>query len=183
MFGFVVLAVCVIWTLSGRKSLKPVLAWGVGVGVGAAVLGDIGIVPFMGALNALGIGSAVGAVFGMTRAFRHGTPAKPGVPADFAATHAHDNLAINSRDQLWVRTEDGREVVLSRYEVRETAHLWHPDRGYKGRNRIEVRTIRLDMPLVVVPFNRHPETVFGAPKNAAEAEEWHARLSAFLQRS
>jgi hypothetical protein len=118
----------------------------------------------------------------MTRAFRHGTPAKPSVPADFAATFAHDNIAVNGRDQLWLRDIHGTELVLSKFEVREWSHLWHPDRGYKGNNRLELRTIRLDRPVVTVAFRRHSETVFGAPKNAQEAEEWHARLSAYMRR-
>lgn len=182
MFGFVILVVAIIWTLSARKPLGPVLAWGFGLAVAAGLLGAIGLLPFLGSANAAGLGAAFGSVVGFARTVRHRASSRSRVPADFGATHAHDNLAINGRDQLWIRGEDCREVVLSRYEVRETAHLWHPDRGYKGRNRIEVRTIRLDLPLVVAPFNRHPETIFGAPKNAAEAEEWHARLSAFLQR-
>lgn len=183
MFGFIVFVVAVIWTLAAHKSVGRVLAWGAGLSVAAGLLAAAGLLPMLGAAVSAGLGAAVGSVIGVLKTFRHPAPPRSRVPGNFGATHAHDNIALNARDQLWVRTQDGREVVLSRFEVREVAHLWHPDRGYKGRNRIELRTIRLDMPLVVAPFNRHPETIFGAPKNAAEAEEWHARLSAFLQRT
>jgi hypothetical protein len=183
MFGFVVFLVALVWAVSARKSAKPVLMWGLAASIVAGLLAAVGVLPLMSPLTAAGLAAAFGSMVGLSKATRRPRPRRSGPDASFAATHAHENLAINNRDQVWVRTEDGLEVVLSRYEVRETAHLWHPDRGYKGRNRIELRTIRLDLPLVVAPFNRHPETIFGAPKNAAEAEEWHARLSAFLQRS
>lgn len=182
MFGFVVLVIAVIWTLSARKSLGPVLAWGLGLAVAAGFLAALGILPLLGAPVAAGFGAAFGAVIGFARSIRHTTPAKASPVAGFDATHSHDNIAINARDQIWVRDTQGEALVLSKYEVREWVHLWHPDRGYKGNNRIEIRTIRLDRPVVTAAFRRHPETVFGAPKNAREAEEWHARLGAFMQR-
>ncbi|MDR6641903.1 hypothetical protein J2X57_001110 [Luteibacter sp. 1214] len=182
MFGFIILVIAIVWTLSARKPLGPVLGWGSGLALAAGLLGGIGILPFLGGANAAGLGAAFGSVVGFTRTVRHQAPRRPRVPDDFGATHAHDNLALNARDQIWVRDTNGEAVVLSKYEVREWTHLWQPDRGYKGNNRIEIRTIRLDRPVVTAAFRRHPETVFGAPKNAREAEEWHARLGAFMQR-
>lgn len=181
MFGFVILVVAVMWTLAGRKSLAPVLGWGTGLAVVAGFLGAIGVLPFVGAANAAGLGAAFGAVIGATRAFRH--PQPKGRASSFDATHAHDHLAINThRAQVWARDQSGREVVLEAREVRQWTHLWVPDRGYKARNRIELTTTRVDFPIVTVPFERHSATVWGAPKNAREAEEWHARLGAFLDR-
>lgn len=180
MFGFVVLVIAIIWALAARKPLRPVLAWGVGLAVAAGILGAVGILPFLGAPTAAGFGAAVGSVFGFTRSFRHAVPAKPSHADSFGATFSHDNIAVNSRDQIWVRDANGDEVVLSKYEVREWTHLWHADRQYKGNNRIEIRTIRLDKPVVTAAFRRHPENIWGAPKNAREAEEWHARLGAFM---
>jgi len=183
MFGFVILVIAIVWTLSARKPLGPVLGWGSGLALAAGLLGGIGILPFIGAANAAGLGAAFGSVVGFTRTVRHRAPSWSLVPDDFGATHAHDNLAINGRDQIWVRDIHGDALVLSKYEVREWVHQWHPDRGYKGNNRLELRTIRLDRPVVTAAFRRHPETIFGAPKNAREAEEWQARLTAFMARS
>lgn len=181
MFGFVILVVAVIWTVAGRKSLGPVLGWSVGLAVAAVLLGAIGVLPFIGAANASGLGAALGAVIGATRAFRHSQP--KGRPSSFEATHAHDHLAINTqRAQIWARDQSGKEFVLEAHEVRQWTHLWVTDKGYKARNRIQLTTTRVDFPIVTVPFERHSATVWGAPKNAREAEEWHARLGAFLDR-
>lgn len=180
MFGFVILLVAIIWTLSARKPLKPVLAWGLGLAFAAGFLAALGILPLFGAPVAAGFGAAFGAVIGFTRTFRHPQPKEPS--SSFEATHAHDNLAINThRAQIWTRDERGKELVLEAREVREWTHLFVPDRGYKANNRIQLTTTRLDVPVITVPFNRHSATVWGAPKNAAECEEWHARLSAFLR--
>ena len=79
-----------------------------------------------------------------------------------------------------MRDADGREHVLPGQEIRIWTHRWIESRGYKGANRIEFETKRLDHPVVTAAFCRHRDTIWGAPKNAREAEEWHARLSAFL---
>jgi len=181
MFGFVILVVAIIWTLAARKPLGPVLGWGIGLAVAAGLLAAIGILPLTSGAGAAGLGAAFGSVVGATRAFRppRGRPRH----SDFEATHAHDHLAINTqRAQVWARDQSGREVVLEAHEVRQWTHRWVPDKGYKARNRIELTTTRVDFPIVTVPFERHSATVWGAPKNAREAEEWHARLGAFLDR-
>jgi hypothetical protein len=181
MFGFVIFAVAVIWTLSARKRVGTVLAWAAGGSVLAGLLGAVGVLPFMGAATAAGIGAAFGSVIGASKAFRHVRPQAR--PSAFEATHGHDNLAINThRAKIWTRDERGRETVLEAHEVREWTHLWIPDRGYKADNRIQLTTTRVDQPVIVVAFNRHSATVWGAPKNAAECEEWHARLGAFFNR-
>lgn len=181
MFGFIVLIIAVIWTLSARKPLKPVLAWGAGLAIAAGILAALGILPLLDAPAAAGFGAAVGSVVGFTRTFRHPQPKKP--RSSFEATHAHDNLAINThRAQIWTRDERGKEVVLEAREVRQWTHLFVPDRGYKANNRIQLTTTRLDTPSITIPFNRHSATIWGAPKNAQECEEWHGRLSAFLNR-
>ncbi|MDY1548542.1 hypothetical protein [Luteibacter sahnii] len=183
MFGFIVFLVAVIWTLAAHKPVGRVLAWGAGVAVAAGLLAAVGIFPMLGAPAGAGLGAAAGSVIGFLKTFRHPAPSRSRVPGNFGATHAHDNIAVNARDQIWVRDIGGEEVVLSKYEVREWTHLWHADRHYKGNNRLELRTVRMDKPVVTAAFRRHPETVFGAPKNAREAEEWHARLGAFMARS
>lgn len=183
--GFAQMAVAIlVWLValvlvaSAKKSPKHVLLWGVLGGLAGGILGAIGILPLFG-LAGVGIGVAVGAVAGAVRSFRHPVVKPP--MREFEATHAHDNIAINAaRNLLWVRDERGQELILEVAEVREWNHLWVPDRGYKAQNRLEIRTTRVDAPVVVAAFTRHPATIWGAPKNAREAEEWHARLGAFF---
>lgn len=73
----------------------------------------IGVLPFRGAANAAGLGAAFGSVAGFTRTVRHRASSWSSVPADLGAINAHDNLAINRRDQLRIRGEDDRDVILS----------------------------------------------------------------------
>jgi hypothetical protein len=179
--GLLVLLVAVALVMVAKKSPKQVLTWGLGGTVVGGVVSAIGILPLFG-LAGPGIGLGLGAAIGLARSFRHAA-AKPQKTA-FDATHAHDNVAINEhRNLLWARDEQGREYTLEAREIRQWNHLWVPDKGYKAHNRIELRTTRLDTPVIVVPFRRHSATIWGAPKNAQECEEWHGRLSAFLDRS
>lgn len=178
--GLLVLVIALALVMAAKKSLKQVLTWGFGGAIAGGLVSAIGILPLVG-LAGPGIGLALGAAIGFVRSFNHAAATPP--KTTFDATHAHDNVAINEhRNLLWARDERGQEFVLEAREVREWDHLWTPDRGYKANNRLQLRTTRLDAPVINVPFTRHSATVWGAPKNAREAEEWHARLSAFLTR-
>jgi hypothetical protein len=178
--GLLVLVVLVALAMMAKKSLKQLLTWAFGGAVVGGLVSAIGILPLFG-LAGPGIGLGLGAAIGFVRSFHHPV-AKPQHTA-FEATHSHDNVAINEhRNLLWARDEQGREYTLEAREVREWTHLWVADRSYKANNRLQLRTTRLDTPVITIPFKRHPATIFGAPKNAQECEEWHGRLSAFLQR-
>jgi hypothetical protein len=178
--GLLILVVAVALAAAAKKSPKRVLGWGLGGAVAGGLTSAIGILPLFG-LAGPGIGLGLGAAIGFVRSFNHPV-AKPQKTA-FDATHAHDNVAINEhRNLVWARDEHGQEFVLEAREVREWNHVWTPDRGYKANNRLQLRTTRLDAPIITVPFTRHSATVWGAPKNAQECEEWHGRLSAFLNR-
>jgi len=178
--GLVVLLVALVLVVAAKKAPKQVLVWGVGGAVAGIVVSAIGILPLFG-LTGAGLGLAIGAIVGFVRSFHHAPPAA--WKTAFDATHAHDNVAINElRNLLWARDEQGREYTLEAREIRQWNHLWVPDKGYKAQNRIELRTTRLDTPVIVVPFRRHSATIWGAQKNAQECEEWHGRLSAFLDR-
>jgi len=180
VIGILVLVVALVLAVSAKKSPKQVLLWGMGGAVVGLVVSAVGVLPLFGLAGA-GIGLAIGAVVGFARSFHH--PAAMPHKTTFEATHAHDHLAINAgKNLIWARDEHGREFILEAREVREWTHLWVPDRGYKANNRIELRTTRLDTPVLTVPFKRHSATIWGAPKNARECEEWHGRLSAFLHR-
>jgi len=179
-FGLLIALVAIVLVLAAKKSPRQVLLWGIGGALVGIIVSGIGLLPLFGPAGA-GIGLAIGAVVGFVRSFRHFV-AKP-QKAAFESTHAHDNLAINAtNNKLWARDEHGKEFVLEAAEVREWSHVWVADRGYKANNRIQLRTTRLDTPVITIPFTRHPATIFGAPKNAHDAEEWHGRLSAFLKR-
>lgn len=178
--GLLFFVVALALAMASKKSPKRVVTWAVGGAVIGGLVSAVGILPLFG-LAGPGIGLGLGAVIGFVRSFHHPV-AKPQQTA-FEATHSHDNLAINAHKNLiWARDEHGREFTLEAREIRQWNHLWVPDKGYKANNRIELRTTRLDTPVVVVPFRRHSATVWGAPKNAQECEEWHGRLSAFLNR-
>lgn len=178
--GLVVFLVALVLVVAAKKSPKGVLVWGGGGAVAGIVVSAVGLLPLFG-LTGAGVGMAVGAIVGFVRSLGHASSA-PQKNA-FDATHAHDHVAINAdRNLIWARDERGREFVLEAREVREWDHVWTPDRGYKANNRLQLRTTRLDVPIITVPFTRHSATIWGAPKNAQECEEWHGRLSAFLNR-
>lgn len=178
--GILMLLVALVLAVAAKKSPRSVLLWAFGGAVVGGLVGAIGLLPLFGGTG-IGIGLGIGAAVGFVQSLRH-TPGKPAAPP-FEATHRHDNLAINAdKNLVWVRDEHGREYTLEAREIRQWNHLWVPDRGYKAQNRIELRTSRVDSPVLVVPFRRHSATVWGAPKNARECEEWHGRLSAFLDR-
>jgi len=178
--GLLILLVAVVLAVAAKKSPKQVLLWALGGAVVGLVVSAIGVLPLFG-LTGPGVGLAIGAGIGFVRSFHH--PAAEPKKAAFESTHAHDHLAINEhRNLVWARDELGREFILEAREVREWSHTWVADRGYKANNRIQLRTTRLETPVISIPFTRHPATIFGAPKNAQEADEWHGRLSAFLKR-
>jgi hypothetical protein len=145
---------------------------GTAIGVVAVMTGLVGLA---GLLNLAGVGALISTGVDLA------TPRlKQKLP--FEATHAHDHLAINEHTgQLWVRDASGKEVILRKGEVQEWIHRYVANGHYKARNALELRLTSLDQPTVTAKFNRHRDTLWGAPKNAAEAQEWFARLSAFIR--
>lgn len=178
--GLLVLVIALALAMAAKKSPKQVATWAVGGAVVGGLVSATGLLPLFG-LTGVGVGLAFGAVAGFLRSLHHAPP-KPS-RMNFDATHVHDNIALNEhKAQVWVRDEQGREVVLEAREIRNWTHLWVPDRGYKAKNRLQLQTTRLDTPVLTARFERHPATIWGAPRNAAEAEEWLGRLGAFLDR-
>ncbi|WP_036141849.1 hypothetical protein [Luteibacter sp. 9135] len=175
MIGILLLMATLVAIVATRRS--PSL-WaggallGTGIGVVAVLTGLVGLA---GLLNLAGVGAVISTGVDLA------TPRlKQRLPFD--ATHAHDHLALNEHSgQLWVRDISGKEVIVRKSEVQEWIHRYVANGQYKARNAIELRLTSLDLPTVTAKFNRHPDTVWGAPKNAAEAQEWFARLSAFLR--
>lgn len=175
MFGILLLLATVAFQVKTGRSVK---FWLGGVLLGAAIglfLAVMGLFSISLLLNLAGVGALITTVVdGMSPRLKQQLP--------FEATHAHDHLALNEHTgQLWVRDISGKEVILRKAEVQEWLHRYVANGQYKARNAIELRLTSLDLPTVTAKFNRHRDDIWGAPKNAAEAQEWFARLNAFLK--
>ncbi|HEY4092158.1 MAG TPA: hypothetical protein VGN46_11625 [Luteibacter sp.] len=160
---------------------RPRWQWAMGAALGLALwllAGFLGVTSgwgWEGILNAAAVGAVVGTAFAFARIH------KPEPTLSFEATHRHDNIAVDSAGRVWVRDMNGEEVILARSDVQQWTHRYIANGKFRARNKIEVRTNSVDRPMVTALFDRHPDTLWGAPHNAREAEEWHARLSALLR--
>lgn len=175
MFGILLLLATVAFQVKTGRSVK---FWLGGVLLGAAIgvfMAMMGLASLPLLLNLAGIGALITTVVdSMTPRLKQQLP--------FEATHAHDHLALNEHTgQIWVRDVSGQEVILRKAEVQDWIHRYMASGQYKARNAIELRLTSLDRPTVTAKFNRHRDNIWGAPKNAAEAAEWFARLNAFLK--
>lgn len=176
MPGYVIFIIVLILPLSARRPARGVMAWGVGLAIALGFVTACGFFP-MSAISAGGFGAAIGGSQAFAPGPRRGKPRK----LPFDATYSHDNLAINTTlRQVWVRDVSGDEYVLTAAEIRQLSHRWVERAAHKLVNRIELQTGRLDRPVLTALFDRHPGTVKGVGQNAREAEEWQARLNAFI---
>lgn len=174
MIGILLLLVTLAVVIATRRAPKFWMGGallGAGVGLLAALTGIVGVSGF---LTLVGTGALITTVVdAMTPRLIRQLP--------FESTHAHDHIALNEKTgQLWVRDVSGKELIVPKAEVREWLHRYVANGQYKARNAIELRLSSLDLPTVTAKFNRHRDNIWGAPKNAAEAQEWFARLNAFL---
>jgi hypothetical protein len=173
MIGILLLVLTLAVQLAMKRTPK---IWLVGAVLGAAigiVVMMAGVVGVSGLLMLVGIGALITVTVGFM------TPRLTPRLA-FEPTHQHDHIALDASGRVWVRDESGQEVILNKDDIEQWTHHYVANGQYRARNRIELRTRDLNRPVVSVRFKRHPDTVWGAPRNASEAAEWHARLSALL---
>lgn len=110
-----------------------------------------------------------------------------GLPAGFAATHRHRNIALDSTTKrLWVKDESGRQRVLNPDEVVEwvvkSIEVNRNGACWNKKNYLEIRTVDLDRPVWRVRFKNHGEA-FPSDRNHRECSEWSARLTAVYNHS
>jgi hypothetical protein len=173
MIGILLLLVTFAIQVATKRSRK---LWVGGVLLGAAIgllfalMGQFSI-PLW--LNLAGTGALItSAVDWMTPRLTQKLP--------FDATHQHDHIALDASGRVWARDVSGQEVILNKDDIQQWTHHYVANGQYRARNRIELRTRDLNRPVVNVRFARHRDNIWGAPHNASEAAEWHARLSALL---
>lgn len=153
------------------------VAFNVGGIVGYFLFADLGI-PFLGFLI-----SPAAAIFAFVWAMRRGKETAPkSYPEGFTPTYAHDNIAIDvPNGKLWLRDQSGYSAVLNKGDVLGWSEAYVTYGVHHTRNRLEVNVRDLGRPKFEVPFRRHMDTFkWGAKKNYAELQEWHSRLTAWV---
>ena len=99
----------------------------------------------------------------------------------FTPTYAHDNIAIDvPNGKLWLRDQSGYSAVLNKGDVLRWNEAYVTYGVHHTRNRLVVHVRDLGRPKFEVPFRRHIETKWGAKKNYAELQEWHSRLTTWV---
>ncbi|TDK26215.1 hypothetical protein E2F46_06350 [Luteimonas aestuarii] len=101
-------------------------------------------------------------------------------PAQFSVDVAHEHIAMDfKRDKVWIRDPVRGERYLDRDHVlgMRTASDF---RNYVTSQRIEFQLRDLKVPMMHVVFARHSDSRRrGSEQNAAERDEWFARLKAW----
>lgn len=99
---------------------------------------------------------------------------------EFEATHSAKNVAINAHTgQVWFRDTRGKEWILSQEEIRSWRHEWTNMSNNYGaiwhtKNVLIIATNDLDHPTHTIAMGGHSKHKL--------ADEWHARLTAMLNR-
>lgn len=97
----------------------------------------------------------------------------------FQATHHAKNVAINTdTGQVWCRDTKGREWLLDSLDIRGWKHEWVDRSNQYGMishndNQLVIETRDLDHPIHRIKMGGHFKH--------AQAQEWHARLTAMLK--
>ena len=143
--------------------------------VGALVLKlmFLGYQGFLGGLITWAI--LAGILWAILGAVGHSASTHPSsMPKDFQPTVLHRNIQLDTTtDRLWVRPVRGEPQVLARGQIKGWKHEWvdrsNAFRVNRMKNTISFRTDDVRAPLLKVAF-----------ENYAIADEWHARLSTWI---